>query len=248
MRKGRFMLDLSSIQDDYLKEYLSLEHLRAFIYKSKLDKGKTKGINEENFYGVTCAQDVLALFKREEGKDNIPSCYLLHPITKALNKVEYSHLISYLEYLVYTQIDTTSFRYNPDAMAAYENFCENGSIKFDNDEFYFRRDEIENMIGAKIPHIEKLSDVENVKLTSLQDETADLDKSSDRTLFEYDADLPDGMNEEKLAYFIELIIDPMLLDNGKMPSYSKLYSSLDIRHRGKKKLPSKNTIKKYLNQ
>lgn len=242
------MLDLSSIQDEYLKEYLSLEHLRAFIYKSKLDKGKTKGANEENFYGVTCAQDVLALLKKEEGRNNIPSCYVLHPITKSLEKVEYSHLISYLKFLVFAQIDTTSFRYNPDAMTAYENFCENGSVEFENEEFYFRRDEIESMIGAKIPYIENLSDVENVKLASLQDKTTDLDEYSDATLFEYDADLPEGMNAEKLAYFIELIIDPMLLNDGKMPSYSKLHSSLDIRHRGKKKLPSKNTIKKYLNQ
>lgn len=242
------MLDLSSIQDEYLKEYLSLEHLRAFIYKSKLDKGKTKGVNEKNFYGVTCAQDVLALFKKEEGKNNIPSCYVLHPITKSLDKVEYSHLISYLEFLVYAQIDTSSFRYNPEAMSAYEHFCENGSVEFENEEFYFRRDEIENMIGAKIPYIENISDVETVKLTSLQDETTDLEKSSDAISFEYNADLPEGINEDKLAHFIELIIDPELLDNGKMPSYSKLYSSLDNRHKGKEKIPSKNTIKKYLNQ
>lgn len=110
------------------------------------------------------------------------------------------------------------------------------------------KEQIESMIGAKIPYIENLSDVENVKLASLQDKTTDLDESSDTTLFEYDADLPEGMNAEKLAYFIELIIDPMLLDNGKMPSYSKLYSSLDNRHKGKEKIPSKNTIKKYLNQ
>lgn len=173
MRKGHFMLDLSSIQEDYLKEYLSLEHLRAFIYKSKLDKSKTKGINEDNFYGVTCAQDVLALFKREEGRNNIPRCYLLHPISKSLDKVEYSHLISYLEYLVYTQIDTTSFRHNPDAMTAYEIFCENESIKYENENIYFRRDEIENMIGAKIPYIENLSDVENVDLIPLQKEKAE---------------------------------------------------------------------------
>lgn len=242
------MLDLSSIQDEYLKEYLSLEHLRAFIYKSKLDKGKTKGVNEKNFYGVTCAQDVLALFKKEEGKNNIPSCYVLHPITKSLDKVEYSHLISYLEFLVYAQIDTSSFRYNPEAMSAYEHFCENGSVEFENEEFYFRRDEIENMIGAKIPYIENISDVETVKLTSLQDETTDLEKSSDAISFEYNADLPEGINEDKLAHFIELIIDPDLLDNGKMPSYSKLYSLLDNKHKGKEKIPSKNTIKKYLNQ
>ena len=241
------MLDLSSIQDEYLKEYLSLEQLRAFIYKSKLDKGKTKGANEENFYGVTCAQDVLALLKKEEGRNNIPSCYVLHPITKSLEKVEYSHLISYLKFLVFAQIDTTSFRYNPDAMTAYEHFCENGSVEFENEEFYFRRDEIENMIGAKIPYIENISDVETVKLTSLQDETTDLEKSSDAISFEYDAELPKGIKEERLEHFIKLIIDPMLLDDGKMPSYSKLHSALNHKYKNEK-IPSKNTIKKYLNQ
>ena len=64
---------------------------------------------------------------------------------------------------------------------------------------------------------------------------------------EYDADLPEGINEEKLAYFIELIIDPALLDDGKIPSYSKLHSALNHKYKNGK-IPSKNTIKKYLNQ
>ena len=232
------MLDLSSIQDDYLKEYLSLEHLRAFIYKSKLDKGKTKGINEENFYGVTCAQDVLALFKREEGRNNIPRCYLLHPITKSLDKVEYSHLISYLEYLVYTQIDTTSFRYNPDAMTAYEISCENESIKFDNKEFYFRRDEIENMIGAKIPQIENLSDVENVDLIPLQKEKAESVPELNQEIERLKSEL-----EEK-----QKIIDSLSLTNqsGRISSPQKQLFALLVK-KCYPKLDSRNKLFDVIN-
>lgn len=65
---------------------------------------------------------------------------------------------------------------------------------------------------------------------------------------EYEGDLPEKTNADKLAEFIELIINPTLLENGKLPTYSKLYSKLDHTYRGKRSIPAKNTIKKYLNQ
>ncbi|HED4421794.1 TPA: hypothetical protein R4326_002065, partial [Pasteurella multocida] len=57
------MIELSSIQEKHNEKYLTLEHLRAFIYKSKLDINKIKGKNEDAFYGVTCAKDVLFLLE-----------------------------------------------------------------------------------------------------------------------------------------------------------------------------------------
>lgn len=74
-------------------------------------------------------------------------------------------------------------------------------------------------------------------------------KAADIVLEDYEADLPDGINADKLADFISLIINPELLDkNGEIPSYSRLHSKLDTKHKGKRLIPSKNTIKKYLNQ
>lgn len=101
---------------------------------------------------------------------------------------------------------------------------------------------------AQIEEVQNLKNQLDFKDKQIDELKEQIESMIGAKLFEYDADLPEGMNAEKLAYFIELIIDPMLLDNGKMPSYSKLYSSLDNRHKGKEKIPSKNTIKKYLNQ
>lgn len=43
----------------------------------------------------------------------------------------------------------------------------------------------------------------------------------------------DGINADKLADFISLIINPRLLDkNGEIPSYSRLHSKLDTKHKG----------------
>ncbi|HDR0968567.1 TPA: hypothetical protein R4350_001915 [Pasteurella multocida] len=52
---------------------------------------------------------------------------------------------------------------------------------------------------------------------------------------------------ETLREFIELIIDPALLENnGQIPTYSRLHSKLQNKYRNKR-ITSKNTIKKYLN-
>lgn len=39
------MIDLANIQENTSKKFLSLEHLRAIIYKQKLEKNKLKGKN-----------------------------------------------------------------------------------------------------------------------------------------------------------------------------------------------------------
>lgn len=241
------MLDLSSIQDEYLSEYLSLDHLRAFIYKSKLEKGKNKGRNEEAFYGVTCAQDVLALLKKEESSNNIPNCYLLNPVTGVVTQVGFQLLTSYLSHLIHLAIDTedNKFRYNPAVQAEHDSHLKNDTTEFWNMDFYFRRDEIEKIIGAKIPYFKNLPDIVDIHLTPFQDET----EINDNPQVEYNTSLPEGINADKLAEFIELVIDPSLLDeDGKMPTYSRLHSRLNTRYRTGKNIPSKNTIKKYLNQ
>ncbi|MFZ7342570.1 hypothetical protein ACLSZ4_09595, partial [Avibacterium avium] len=69
------MIDLANIQEKNSEKYLSLEHLRAIIYKHKLDNNKTKGINEAAFYGVTCAKDVFLLLNDAINKGYNIECY-----------------------------------------------------------------------------------------------------------------------------------------------------------------------------
>lgn len=52
---------------------------------------------------------------------------------------------------------------------------------------------------------------------------------------------------DTLMKFIEDIINPDLLDNGKIPSYSKLHTKISLTHKNRD-VVSKNTIKKYLSQ
>lgn len=53
--------------------------------------------------------------------------------------------------------------------------------------------------------------------------------------------------EETLREFIELIIDPSLLEiNGELPSYSRLHTKLQHKYPNRR-ITSKNTIKKLLN-
>lgn len=67
------------------------------------------------------------------------------------------------------------------------------------------------------------------------------------TLSEYEGELPPKTDADKLADFIELVFNPDLLDNGKIPTYSRLHTKLTAKYRDRK-ITAKNTIKKYLNQ
>lgn len=68
-------------------------------------------------------------------------------------------------------------------------------------------------------------------------------KSADIVLEDYEADLPDGINADKLADFISLIINPNYWTKMEKYRYSRLHSKLDTKHKGKRLIPSKNTIK-----
>ncbi|MFZ7259664.1 hypothetical protein [Avibacterium avium] len=66
---------------------------------------------------------------------------------------------------------------------------------------------------------------------------------------DYIGDIPLNTNEEKLAYFINLLIEasPELQKDGRKPTYSELHTILQTKLRNKK-IPSKATIQKYMNQ
>ncbi|STO53900.1 Uncharacterised protein [Canicola haemoglobinophilus] len=69
-------------------------------------------------------------------------------------------------------------------------------------------------------------------------------KSDDN--LEYVGNVPLNSNEEKLADFIDLLLELGSITNkqGLKPTYSELYTILDNKFRNRKK-PSKNTIRKY---
>ncbi|OOF42090.1 hypothetical protein BKK50_07520 [Rodentibacter rarus] len=87
------------------------------------------------------------------------------------------------------------------------------------------------------------------KITELENQLqAQQSAVNSEPILEYEGDLPESTNADKLADFISLIIDPELLDNGKLPTYSTLHTRLGHRYKDKRKIPSKNTIAKYINQ
>lgn len=132
----------------------------------------------------------------------------------------------------------------PETKFALRFSFEHGYLDVPIHNTYILLSQLNNLVNReliKIKRPENKVDGE-IELSAPESKESELNK-----VMEYDADLPEGINEERLAYFIELIIDPELLDDGKIPSYSKLHSALNHKYK-KGKIPSKNTIKKYLNQ
>lgn len=73
--------------------------------------------------------------------------------------------------------------------------------------------------------------------------------SNSNEVLEYGGEIPPNTNQEKLADFIDLLIDVGNIKNkqGLKPTYSELHTIL--RHKAKnRRVPSKNTIQKYMNK
>ncbi|MDO4431396.1 MAG: hypothetical protein Q4B95_08965 [Lonepinella koalarum] len=157
------MIDLSNIQENINSKYISLEHLRAFIYKSKINKGTLKGKNEAAFYGVTCAKDAFLLINEAKQNGYNIEYYKQNTIDKVPFKTSYDDLKSYFEYLLFldNEHNYRNFFITP---SAYEAACEQKSYDYLNIEYLFIREQIEELINAKIPYINELSEIENVEL------------------------------------------------------------------------------------
>lgn len=166
MRKGRFMLDLSSIQEKHNEKYLTLEHLRAFIYKAKLNGNKTKGKNEQSFYGVTCAKDALFLLQEAKNSGISISCFKQITTLGISKEVDYSEVEDYLKYLIILD-DESNYRINSISQTLQEFYFSQKNHNYLNIEFLFIRKEIENIINAKIPYFKNLSDITEVNLIPL---------------------------------------------------------------------------------
>lgn len=101
----------------------------------------------------------------------------------------------------------------------------------------------QNLLNEKNSEIARLQ-AENEQLRAMQE----VDNGGKvATLSEYEGELPPKTDADKLADFIELVFNPDLLDNGKIPTYSRLHTKLTAKYRDRK-ITAKNTIKKYLNQ
>ena len=165
------MIDLSSIQERHNEKYLSLEHLRAFIYKAKLKENKTKGKNEQSFYGVTCAKDALFLLQEAKNSGISISCFKQITTLGISKKVDYSEVEDYLKYLIILD-DESNNRINFISQSSQEFYCPQKNYDYLNIEFLFIRKEIENIINAKIPYFENLSDITEINLIPLNKENA----------------------------------------------------------------------------
>lgn len=90
----------------------------------------------------------------------------------------------------------------------------------------------------------------NEFIASLEDEqNTEQANSQENSSKDYIGDIPLNTNGEKLSYFINLLIEasPELQKDGRKPTYSELHTILQTRLRNKK-IPSKATIQKYMNQ
>lgn len=107
-------------------------------------------------------------------------------------------------------------------------------------------EEIEKLENENFEQAEEIAllKAENEQLRAMQE----VDNGGKvATLSEYEGELPPKTDADKLADFIELVFNPDLLDNGKIPTYSRLHTKLTAKYRDRK-ITAKNTIKKYLNQ
>ncbi|HDL5620857.1 TPA: hypothetical protein PXF30_002456, partial [Mannheimia haemolytica] len=94
--------------------------------------------------------------------------------------------------------------------------------------FYFQKEELEAYIDKNLKIETKL---EQTDITSI-----------------FDGDIPPKTDQDKLAHFIELIIQKSeFMKDGKIPTYSELHTMLSHKY-PHDAIPSKNTIKKYLGQ
>lgn len=96
------------------------------------------------------------------------------------------------------------------------------------------------------------SQAENAKLKARieqLEQNTEQANSQENSSKDYIGDIPLNTNEEKLSYFINLLIEasPELQKDGRKPTYSELHTILQTRLRNKK-IPSKATIQKYMNQ
>jgi len=163
------MIDLANIQENTSKKFLSLEHLRAIIYKQKLEKNKLKGKNESAFYGVTCAKDVLILLNNAINSGYNIECYKQNTIKKIPYKTDFKDLERYLNFLVFQdyQCEYQGLFLN-DSM--FEEVCKEKSLDYFNIEYLLIRSQIEEIINAKIPYFKDVSEVVDIKLTPLKNE------------------------------------------------------------------------------
>ncbi|RDE83832.1 hypothetical protein [Aggregatibacter kilianii] len=199
--------------------------------------GKCKlAMKEDGFFS-----NLTLTFKKpytiELGQIKISHADLMYFLTKEQKPIDsYKVRISYLLSLIDSELE------------AMRNIAYNKFFKRKDINKPYRRAKAEISKLQNIIDESKDSSILETNLLSYDTSTSQ-GKEISRDVLEYQADLPEGINSDKLADFISLIIDPELLDeNGEIPSYSRLHSKLDTKHKGKRLIPSKNTIKKYLNQ
>lgn len=226
------MIDLSSIMEEHNRRYLSLEHLRAIIYSQKLKNNKIKGRNETAFYGVTCGKDVYALLEQAKNRNERISCFKKYNSVDIFYEIELAELESYLRHLIFLEADSNGkmTHYDFNARNAYEIQCEKMVEDYTNVEFFFVRAEIENIINAKIPYFNELSEIENVKLIPIHN---DIDEK-----------VLNPKSETSYLNIIQALKDELLAE-GKFKNQSELITFLADKYQGYTGLTESNLRGKF---
>lgn len=209
----------------YCVEWLSSEFnlpskLSAGILRNKVFSGQ--GNTKINVYG-----------KLSEGEEI--EFYLVADSEKSYfpHEVEYiSKLLDYLDESVY-------WRKPKD--------CE--EISFFWDQYFIQKRELYSFFNKSVRQDKQANEVTIINHTEQLEQSTEKTNEQEHHSKDYIGDIPLNTNEEKLAYFINLLIEasPELQKDGRKPTYSELHTILQTKLRNKK-IPSKATIQKYMNQ
>ncbi|MEE6042772.1 hypothetical protein ACVND7_12725 [Avibacterium paragallinarum] len=122
--------------------------------------------------------------------------------------------------------------------------CED--IAFFWEQYFIQKRDLYSFFDKSVKQATELTITNYTEQLEQNTEQANSQENSSK---DYIGDIPLNTNEEKLSYFINLLIEasPELQKDGRKPTYSELHTILQTRLRNKK-IPSKATIQKYMNQ
>ncbi|QNS15303.1 hypothetical protein [Mannheimia bovis] len=136
----------------------------------------------------------------------------------------FDHFYFKLKEIIFYPIGLQPYYISPDELANNNDLKEIYDEEDFSNIFYFQKEELEAYINK-----------------SLQIEQTGMPLT-------FDGNIPPKTDQDKLAHFIELIIQKSeFMKDGKIPTYSELHTMLSHKY-PHEAIPSKNTIKKYLGQ
>lgn len=216
-----------------------------------------------NSYFIPSGENFLkAEFKKDNGRSVASALFfLVYELSNdSIDNIEQNIHSTADDYLgafsdIFLDVNQLRIKYNIPVLDDYNKLAENNLLK---EEVVLRVSEEIKACNKVIKSTTAENEVLKAENTLLKAKIAELNEQlramqevdnggKVATLSEYEGELPPKTDADKLADFIELVFNPDLLDNGKIPTYSRLHTKLTAKYRDRK-ITAKNTIKKYLNQ